>query len=119
MNELLLIGLGIVAGTLSGLMGVGGGIILVPALVYLLGMSQHRAQGTSLAILLLPIGVLAVWKYYQAGNVDIRMAGLIVLGFVGGAYLGAVMANLANEALLRRGFAVFLLVVALKMLFQK
>ena len=119
MNEFLLVLLGIVAGALSGLMGVGGGIILVPALVYLLGMSQHRAQGTSLAILLLPIGVLAVWKYYQAGNVDIRMAGLIILGFVGGAYLGAVMADITSEAMLRRIFAVFLLVVAVKMLIQK
>lgn len=119
MAEILLIGIGLAAGILSGLLGIGGGLILIPPLVYFFGMSQQKAQGTSLAILLLPIGLLAVWRYYQAGNVDLRVAGFIALGFFGGAYLGAVGANLVNEVMLRRGFAIFLVAVAIKMFFDK
>jgi len=119
MAELLLIGIGIAAGILSGLLGIGGGLILIPPLVYFFGMSQQKAQGTSLAILLLPIGLLAVWRYYQAGNVDLRVAAFIALGFFGGAYLGAVGANAVNQLLLRRSFALFLVAVAIKMFFDK
>ncbi|HWO56728.1 MAG TPA: sulfite exporter TauE/SafE family protein [bacterium] len=115
----LVLGLGIGAGVLSGLLGIGGGMVLIPAFVYWFGMSQQKAQGTSLAVLLLPIGLLAVRRYYQSGQVDLRIAALVALGFFGGAWLGAVFANQINETLLRRGFAVFLLAVAIQMLLEK
>ena len=76
--------LGLVAGVLSGLIGIGGGIIIVPALVLLFGMTQHNAQGTTLALLIPPIGILAAWTYYKAGYVDIRVAALVAFGFFAG-----------------------------------
>ena len=97
-------------------MGIGGGALLVPALIYLYGMSQHRAQGTSLATLLLPIGVFAFWRYHRAGHVDLRLAALVAMGFALGGWMGGGWAQLMSEAALRRGFAVLLLAIALKML---
>ena len=108
--------LGLVAGGVSGLVGIGGGIIIVPALVMLFGFSQKLAQGTTLALLVPPIGILAAYAYYQHGLVDIRAAGLIVVGFVAGSFLGArYVAHLSN-ATVTRIFAVFLIVVAVRML---
>jgi uncharacterized membrane protein YfcA len=108
--------LGLVAGGVSGLVGIGGGIIIVPALVMLFGFSQKLAQGTTLALLVPPIGILAAYAYYQNGLVDVRAAALIVVGFVAGSFLGArYVAHLSN-ATVTRIFAVFLIVVAVRML---
>jgi len=86
-SYLLYIVLGLVAGILSGLIGIGGGVIIVPALVLLFGMSQHNAQGTTLALLIPPIGILAAWTYYKAGFVDVRVAVLVAVGFFAGSFL--------------------------------
>ena len=88
MNAVSYILLGLVAGILSGLIGIGGGTIIVPALVLFFGMSQHLAQGTTLALLVPPIGILAAWQYYRQGYVDLHIAGLICLGFVIGGLHG-------------------------------
>jgi uncharacterized membrane protein YfcA len=110
--------LGIVAGTLSGLIGIGGGVIIVPALVLLFGMSQHHAQGTTLALLIPPIGILAAWTYYKAGYVDVKVAALVAVGFFVGSFLGARLATHISEATLERIFGVALLLIALKMIFS-
>jgi uncharacterized protein len=110
---------GLVAGTLSGMLGIGGGIIIVPALVFLFGLTQHQAQGTTLALMVPPIGLLAAWTYYKAGNVDLKIAGLICLGFIFGGLLGAKYANSIPEPILRKIFGFVFLVVALKMILTK
>ena len=107
--------LGAATGVLSGFVGIGGGAILVPAMVYVFGMSQHRAQGTSLATLLLPIGLFAFWEYYRAGHVDLRIAAVIAGGFALGAWAGGHWAQGASETVLRRTFAIVLLGLAVKM----
>ena len=112
MNTLLYLMLGLVAGTLSGIFGIGGGTILIPGLVFLAGMTQHEAQGTTLAIMLLPIGLLAVMKYYQSGHVRFYAAAFICIGFLIGGLLGANMAEGISNVVLRKAFGVFLLVVA-------
>lgn len=111
--------LGFATGILSGLAGIGGGIIIIPALVYGFHMSQRRAQGTSLGVLLAPIGILAFIEYYKAGNVDVKMAILIALGFVFGGYFGGAWAQTIPQNVLRKMFAVLLAVTAAKMFFQK
>ena len=111
--------LGLVAGVLSGLVGVGGGVMIVPVLVLLFGFSQHKAQGTSLALLLPPTGLLAVWTYYQKGFVDLKAAGFICLGVFVGGLVGAKIATSMSNALLEKVFGVAMLLVALKMIFSK
>lgn len=111
--------LGIVAGALSGLIGIGGGVIIVPVLVFLCRFSQHEAQGTTLALLIPPIGILAAWSYYKHGYVNLHVAGLICVGFVIGSYLGARLATSLSNAALERVFGVALLLIALKMLLTK
>lgn len=113
----LLIGFGI--GALSGLIGIGGGVFFVPALVWILGMNQHQAQGTTLALLVPPIGILAAWTYYRQGHVDLKVAALICAGFVIGGFVGAKFAVGLPNALLRRIFAVALLLISLRMLLSK
>ncbi len=108
---------GLFAGVLSGLLGVGGGVIVVPALVFLFGFSQHMAQGTFLALMVPPIGVLGAYVYYRAGYVDIRAAALICLGFFVGGLLGAKIAATLSDAFLKKAFGVFMLFVSLKMIF--
>lgn len=110
--------IGIVVGIVSGLVGVGGGALLIPALMYVYKMSQHKAQGTSLAILLLPIGFFAFWEYYKAGNVDIKLAVAIAIGFAAGAYFGGAAAQHLSEGLLRKGFAILLALLAVRLYFQ-
>jgi uncharacterized membrane protein YfcA len=116
---LMLIIIGIAAGMLSGLVGIGGGVVIVPALVYLLAFSQKQAQGTSLAILLLPIGILAVLNYYKdpAVHLDVKVVALITLGFVAGSYFGSKLALSLPDATVKKVFGVFLMLVAIKMLF--
>lgn len=111
--------LGILAGTLSGLVGIGGGIILVPALVFLFGFSQHSAQGTTLALMVPPIGILAAWTYYQQGYVDLKIAGFVCAGFLLGGMLGARFATGLSNIMLERIFGIVLLFISLKMLFSK
>jgi uncharacterized protein len=110
--------IGLLTGALSGLIGLGGGVFIVPALVYLFKMPQRMAQGTSLATLLLPIGLLGVWEYYRAGHVDVRVAAFIAFGFVIGVYAGGRWAQEVPEMILRRVFAVTLVVVAVRMWFD-
>jgi uncharacterized membrane protein YfcA len=117
-NSILYILLGLAAGALSGLIGIGGGVIIVPALVLLFGMSQHHAQGTTLALLIPPIGILAAWTYYKAGYVDVRVAAFVALGFVAGSFFGARIATHISETTLERIFGLALLLIALKMIFS-
>jgi uncharacterized protein len=119
MSIILCLIIGLVAGALSGLLGIGGGIIIVPALFYLFKMSQHQAQGTTLALMVPPIGLLAAWTYYKAGNVDLKIAALICIGFVAGSLLGATYANIIPEQRLRQIFGFVFLFVALKMILTK
>jgi uncharacterized protein len=120
MNIFLMLGLllvGLVAGYFSGLIGIGGGVIIVPALVLLFGFNEHTAQGTTLALLVPPIGILAVMSYYQKGYVDIKTAIVICIGFVIGGFIGGKMAVGINEATLRKVFAVVLILLGAKMFF--
>src|SRR4029453_18036140 len=112
-----LILVGILTGIIGGLFGVGGCEIFIPLLIYVFGFSQHQAQGTSLAVLLPPIGLLAALRYYKAGYVDFGVAGLLALGFFFGASLGALGATKIHAEALRRVFGVFLLLISLHMIF--
>jgi hypothetical protein len=117
MNIVFLLLLGLLAGVFSGLIGIGGAIIIVPSLVLLLGLSQHTAQGTTLALMVPPIGLLAAWTYYKAGFVDLKIAAFICIGFFIGGLLGAEFATVIPDQLLRKIFGVVLLLVSLKMIF--
>lgn len=108
--------IGLLAGILSGLIGVGGGIIVVPALVFFLGFTQKEAQGTSLGLLLLPIGILAVMNYYNKGLIDVRVVGIMAVAFLMGGFLGSKIALAISEEALRRIFAIVLFYTGLKML---
>ena len=114
---LLLVGL--LVGMVSGVVGIGGGILFVPMLVWLLGMSQHKAQGTSLGALLLPVGIFAFLEYYRKGNADLRVALLLAAGFLVGGYFGAVGAQHIPELWLRRIFALTLVAVGGRMWFSQ
>lgn len=119
MQVLLYLLLGLIAGILSGVVGIGGGTIIIPALVFLFGFTQHKAQGTTLALMVPPIGMLAAWTYYKQGFVDLRAALFIVLGFFIGGLLGARVAVGIPDAVLRKVFGVYLLIVAAQMFFGK
>ncbi len=114
---LLLILIGLLAGLLSGFVGVGGGMIIVPALVYVLGFSQMQAQGTSLSVLLLPVGILAVWNYHKSGNIDISVALVIAAAFVVGGFFGSKYALKLPEHKVKFFFGLFMLYVAFRMLY--
>lgn len=114
---LIVLIIGISAGMLSGLVGVGGGIIIVPALVLCLGFSQKLAQGTSLGILLLPGGILAVLSFYKQGYVDVKVALILFVAFVIGGYFGSKISLNISEAKLKKIFAIVLLLISFKMLF--
>ncbi len=118
-NISLYILLGLVAGALSGLVGIGGGIVIIPALIYFFGFTQHQAQGTTLALMVPPIGLLAAWTYYAQGHVDLKIAGFICLGFLVGGYFGGKLAVTIPAALMQKVFGGFLLLISLKMLFAK
>ena len=112
-----LMGLGIVAGLTSGLIGIGGGIIIVPVLVLFFGFSQQLAQGTTLALMVPPLGAFAAWTYYRQGYVDIKTALLICLGFLVGSVLGADLALRLPTEILTRIFGAILVAIGVKMLF--
>lgn len=122
MNPLVIVGglaLGLVIGVISGVVGLGGGAFLIPALIYFFGMTQIRAQGTSIATLLLPIGIFAFMAYYKAGHVDLKLGLLIGAGFAVGGWLGGTWAQHLPEIVLRRTFAVVLLALGVRMLFPR
>ena len=105
--------LGLIAGILAGMFGIGGGVIIVPALILIAKFPPHRATGTSLAALLLPVGILGAWRYYRQGDVDLSGAALIALGLVVGAWLGAEIALGIPARELQRLFSVFLTAIAI------
>jgi len=119
MVQIAYIILGVIAGWLSGILGIGGGLVLIPALVFVFGLTQLQAQGTTLALMVPPIGLLAAIRYYQSGNVKLGMAGFICLGFFVGGLLGANLVQSLPEPLIRKTFALFLLLVSLRMLLVK
>lgn len=119
MDIITFIVLGGLAGVVSGLVGIGGGIVVVPALVLLFGFSQHQAQGTTLAMMVPPIGLLAAWTYYKAGNADLKVAGLLCIGFFIGGLIGAKTANAIPTGVLKKVFGGALLIVSLRMIFWK
>ncbi len=110
---------GLISGIVSGAFGIGGGTIMVPALVFLFGLTQHQAQGTALAVMLPPVFLLAVLRYYWAGNVKVQMALFIACGFVVGVLLGAHFIQGISDVHLRRAFGIFLILVGMKMAFFK
>jgi uncharacterized membrane protein YfcA len=111
--------LGLLVGVLSGIVGLGGGILIVPALAYFFHMNQHKAQGTSIAALLAPVGALAFWEYYKAGNVDLRAGLLIGLGFLLGGYFGGLWAQQIPELALRRIFGTLLVMIGIRLLIAR
>lgn len=112
----LIIAIGLGAGAFSGLVGVGGGIIMVPAMVWLLGFEQHKAQGTSLAMLSLPFCAAAAWQYWRAGHTDLKVALLLGLGFVIGGVIGGHFAVAIPELWMKRIFGVVMLFMSVRML---
>jgi uncharacterized protein len=116
---LILIVIGLMAGVFAGVFGVGGAIVMIPALVYFLGVDQHTAQGTSLAVMLPPIGLFAAYNYYKEGQVNIWFAVIIAISFMVGGYFGSKLALNLPETLMKRIFAIFLILVALKLIFSK
>jgi len=114
-----LIVIGLIAGLVSGSMGVGGGVIIIPALVLFLGMSQQEAQGTSIAVISVPVAMAAAVNYYKGGFINIKFAAIIILTFVVGAYFGSKVAVHLPAKTLQKTFGVLLLLVGLKMVFSK
>jgi uncharacterized protein len=114
---LIIILVGIAAGILGGLVGVGGGIIIVPSLVYFIGFSQKTAQGTSLGLIMLPVGILGVLQYYKQGHVDFRVVGILAVGFLIGSYFGSKIALSLPQETVKKIFAILMIVIAAKMLF--
>ena len=116
---LILIGIGILTGFMAGMLGIGGAIIMIPALVLLMGFSQQGAQGTSLAVMLPPIGIIAAYNYYKAGEVNFKFALILAVGFLLGSYFGSKLALDMPQALLKKVFGILLLIVAARMLLTK
>jgi hypothetical protein len=114
----MLLVVGAVAGILSGVFGIGGGVIIVPALMYILGFPVHKATGTSLAVLLPPIGLAAVVEYYHHDNVDLRAAVVIALASIVGAWIGALVANRVSGLALRLSFGVFVVLMGIYIIYE-
>jgi len=115
---LILILIGLFAGMMSGFIGIGGGVVMVPALVYIMGLTQHEAQGTSLILMLPPIGILAVMNYYKAGELNIGYGILIAIGFVVGGYFGSKIALKMSPAKVKLIFGVLMLYISFKMIYS-
>jgi len=107
---------GLLAGVFGGFLGIGGGTIIIPFLVFMAGFSQHRAQGTTLALMVPPIGLLAAIKYYYEGNVDIKAAIFIALGFIIGGLIGAYLVSPIPDSMLKKIFGIYLVLIGLKMI---
>jgi uncharacterized membrane protein YfcA len=116
---LYLVIIGLLAGFMGGLVGIGGGVIIVPALVLVLGLSQHLAQGVSLAMMLFPVGIMGVLNYYKKGYVDFKYASLIAVGFVLGSYLGSKFSLSLPQETVRKIFAIVMILLAIKLLFPQ
>ena len=116
---LSLVLIGILAGILSGLVGVGGGIVMVPLLIFFFGYSQHQAQGTSLAVLAVPVTLLAAYNYHKQGHLDWKYAGIIAVFFILGGFIGSNIAISLDQKMLKKVFGIILLFVAGKMLLSK
>ncbi|MCK5259449.1 MAG: sulfite exporter TauE/SafE family protein [Candidatus Omnitrophica bacterium] len=119
MTWILYITVGLIAGTIGGALGLGGGAVMVPVFVLLFGLTQHQAQGTALAVMLPPIFIFAVLRYYWAGNVKVQMALFVAVGFVVGAFLGAHFVQNIPAAHLKKAFGIFLIAIGIKMAFIK
>ena len=116
---LILVAIGIISGIMAGMLGIGGAIIMVPALVFVMGLNQHTAQGTSLAVMLPPIGIIAAFNYYKAGQVNIKFALVLAAAFLIGSYFGSKFALNLPQPVLKKIFGILLILVAAKMLFSK
>lgn len=116
---LILVAIGLFTGGASGILGIGGGIILIPALVFLVGFSQQEAVGTSLSIMLPPIGFFAAFNYYKAGYVNIKYALILAAMFMVGSYFTSKFAISLPQDIIRKAFSIFLIIVAVKMFFTK
>lgn len=115
----ILVMVGLMAGTLSGFVGVGGGIIMVPAMTWMLGYSQHKAQGTSLAVLMLPVVALAVWNYHKQNPIDFKAVGIIAVAFVVGSWMGSKGALALSPDLVRKVFGGLMIAAAIKLILEK
>jgi uncharacterized protein len=115
----ILIMIGLIAGSIGGLLGIGGGLIIIPALIYFGGFTEHEAIGTSLAVLLPPIGLFAAYNYYITGHVNIKYALIIAVAFMIGSYFTSKIAVNIPENIIRKIFSIFLIIVAIKMFFSK
>lgn len=119
-NEIIvLIIIGLTAGIVSGMLGVGGAIIMVPALVFFMGLTQHQAQGTSLSVLVFPVGFLAFWNYYRQGYVNFKLAVIIMVAFFLGGFIGSYFAVRIPEKPLRIIFGVLIIIMGLRMVVKK
>jgi uncharacterized membrane protein YfcA len=116
---LLLLLIGVITGVMAGMLGIGGAIIMIPALVFFMGFSQQMAQGTSLAVMLPPIGIFAAYNYWKAGQVNIKFALILAATFIIGSYFGSKFALIIPQNILKKIFGILLLLVAAKMLFSK
>jgi uncharacterized membrane protein YfcA len=115
---LILMAIGLAAGAMSGFVGIGGGVIIVPALIYLMGMSQHAAQGTSLLLMLPPIGILAVMQYWKAGEMNWKYGAIIAIAFILGGYFGSKLALKLSPSLVKLIFGVLMLYISVKMIYS-
>ena len=116
---ILLILIGLLTGFLAGMLGIGGGLVVIPALIMVMGMTQQDAQGTSLVMMLPPIGAVAAYNYYKAGHMDIKYGLILAAAFIFASYFGSKLAVKIPSEVLKRIFGIFLLIVAIKMLFGK
>ena len=117
MDIIGLLTIGLIAGILSGLLGVGGATIMIPALIYLFKVTQHMSQGTALGAMVLPVGLLAAIKYWQAGNLNMKFALFLAIGFLIGGYFGALFVQPIPDAILRKIFGIYLLLIAIQFIF--
>jgi uncharacterized membrane protein YfcA len=116
---IILIIVGLLAGFTGGALGLGGGIIIVPALVLIMGFTQHQAQGTSLAVLVFPVALLGAYNYYKAGFVNIKFVIILALAFIIGSYLGSLLSINLPEKILKKVFGFAILILSLKLIFEK
>ncbi|MCD4679610.1 MAG: sulfite exporter TauE/SafE family protein [Bacteroidales bacterium] len=116
---IILLLIGLIAGIISGLIGIGGAIIMIPALIYFIGMNQYEAQGTSLAVMLPPIGILAAYNYYKAGELNLQYALIIAFAFIIGGYFGSKLALNIPIGYVRRFFGIILLLISIHIIFSK
>lgn len=119
MDGFLYFAIGLVGGLFSGAFGIGGGIVIVPALVAFLGFPQHKAQGTSLIALLAPVGLASLWEYHKANAIDVKAGLMIALAFIVGGYFGAKFAMTLPDLILRRSFAGFLFCISIWLFFRR